>query len=382
METDHCTEDLLPVTTNHDDSSSSPRSDMPTRATSYRRPLSSYFVLVGAVVSLASLAPTYDVIHGVQPCIKLFWRLSGSALVLGALNLTQGCNKNSGATFELSLSPMEWLQFLLGIASYAIAVLLFVNSLAFASVVNTTILMNAQPLVLLVVRVLRGVPPNLAEVLGAVTAFAGVVMCIEDPRINQASIVQQNSPNTNPSSQALYGDFLALGSAAAGVSFLENTSAIRNQVSAGCFMFWNSLLSSALVLAFMAVTGVSFTLGRDSTNGLFGWMNWDMNRLPPFLVLVFACSCLGTMGYYRSLKYFNNLSIATACLAEPVLAIFLGYALGVGSLPGLLGWTGNVLVAGGTFAVISQANTPSPSRTRSEVRNYDTFTDDNKMPEA
>jgi hypothetical protein len=39
---------------------------------------------------------------------------------------------------------------------------------------------------------------------------------------------------------------------------------------------------------------------------------------------------------------------------EPVAAELMTFAFGVGRLPGYLGWLGNLLVAGGTFAVIYQ----------------------------
>jgi hypothetical protein len=58
------------------------------------------------------------------------------------------------------------------------------------------------------------------------------------------------------------------------------------------------------------------------------------------------------MGYVRVMQYFDNLVISSAALMEPVIAEFLSFGFGVGALPGLYGWIGNALVAGGTFAVL------------------------------
>jgi len=62
---------------------------------------------------------------------------------------------------------------------------------------------------------------------------------------------------------------------------------------------------------------------------------------------------LGSLGYIRAMQYFDNLVISVAALMEPVVAEFLALLLGVGLLPGPLGWIGNVLVAIGTLCVIA-----------------------------
>lgn len=64
----------------------------------------------------------------------------------------------------------------------------------------------------------------------------------------------------------------------------------------------------------------------------------------------------GALGYVRAMQYFDNLVISVAALMEPVVAEFLALLLGVGSLPGFLGWAGNALVAVGTFCVIAPSN--------------------------
>lgn len=61
---------------------------------------------------------------------------------------------------------------------------------------------------------------------------------------------------------------------------------------------------------------------------------------------------MGTMGYIKAMKYFNTFVIAVAALAEPVIAELIAACVGVSLFPGLLGWLGNTLVAGGTLAVI------------------------------
>lgn len=61
---------------------------------------------------------------------------------------------------------------------------------------------------------------------------------------------------------------------------------------------------------------------------------------------------MGSVGYIRAMQHFDPLVVSTAGLMEPVIATLIVFALGIGALPGWMGWIGNVLVAGGTLAVI------------------------------
>jgi hypothetical protein len=52
------------------------------------------------------------------------------------------------------------------------------------------------------------------------------------------------------------------------------------------------------------------------------------------------------------MHYFSNLVISVATLLEPVVAELTAVFLGVGNLPGGMGWLGNGLVIVGTLAVV------------------------------
>lgn len=58
------------------------------------------------------------------------------------------------------------------------------------------------------------------------------------------------------------------------------------------------------------------------------------------------------MGYVKAFKYFSSIVIAVAALLEPVVAAFTATAMGVGVLPGVEGWIGNMFVIAGTLAVL------------------------------
>ena len=98
--------------------------------------------------------------------------------------------------------------------------------------------------------------------------------------------------------------------------------------------------------------GEASTFDMDYEHGLWGFLLPVQSRLPLECFIVIVCNLCGTMGYVRVMQYFDNLVISSVGLMEPAIAQFLAVGYGVGVLPGLQGWMGNVLVVGGTFAVI------------------------------
>lgn len=102
----------------------------------------------------------------------------------------------------------------------------------------------------------------------------------------------------------------------------------------------------------MLLSGEKVSFNRDIGHGMYGFLNLQYDRLPLELFMVVICNMTGSLGYVRSMQYFDNLIISVATLLEPVVASFLAYFIHVGLLPGVVGWVGNVLVAMGTICVI------------------------------
>ena len=63
------------------------------------------------------------------------------------------------------------------------------------------------------------------------------------------------------------------------------------------------------------------------------------------------------------MQYFDNIIIAVVTLLEPVVASALACMVGVGVLPGFLGWVGNILVAMGSVMVIRPRSQKKQSST-------------------
>ena len=56
----------------------------------------------------------------------------------------------------------------------------------------------------------------------------------------------------------------------------------------------------------------AITFDRHPVHGLFGWINWESDRLPLELYMAVVCNCLGTMGYIAVMKYFDFLVTKTS----------------------------------------------------------------------
>lgn len=308
-------------------------------------PLSAYLLLISAVIALSSIGPFLDLQVDVEPCMKIYWRMTGTAMLLAPLAIRSVFLHDDAMP---RLTATQWCTFFVAAASYAVMCVAFVLALDYTSVGNAVILANSQSLILLAGKLCVGAPLLLMEGVGALVAFMGAVLCSRDHSSMSASAEDTAGWST------LYGDCLAMISAIGGVFYLVfgkslRTSAIQDVY---VFMFLIMLSGSFLTLLYMLSTGQEVTFSRDVNTGMFGWMNMQPNRFPLEVATVVVCNFMGSLGYVRAFQYFDNLVISVAALMEPVVATFIAFLFGVGMLPGAMGWIGNVLVATGTLAVV------------------------------
>ena len=205
--------------------------------------------------------------------------------------------------------------------------------------------------------------------MGAFVAFAGGVLCTFDASVppddptepHSAELMEEaNELGVAPIWVGCWGDFIALLSAVAGVGYLVLASQVRAKFSSVyLFVFMIMLLSSFFTWVCIAFLGETVEFSRDIHIGLMGFLNTRYDRLPLEMFMVIVCNLTGAMGYVRAMQYFDNIIIAVVTLLEPVVASGLACMVGVGVLPGLLGWVGNIFVAMGTVMVIMPTRTSS-----------------------
>ena len=185
------------------------------------------------------------------------------------------------------------------------------------------------------------------EGIGALVASSGAIVCASSEHNDN-----EDKDDNDDKAEALMGDFYALASAFCGVGYLTFTKSARSTTSVTMFPFLMMFDVSFLILFYIILVGEQFTWSMNPTHGLFGWMELSADRLGVELWIVLVCNLVGTMGFVRSLRYFDSIIIAVATLLEPMLASIIAFSMGVGELPGLQGTIGNLLVALGTLAVV------------------------------
>ncbi|KAL3914737.1 MAG: hypothetical protein SGARI_008347, partial [Bacillariaceae sp.] len=152
---------------------------------------------------------------------------------------------------------------------------------------------------------------------------------------------------------ALYGDLLALCSAAFGVAYLTVARVIRSQMSVSFFITFVMFLGSLMVLAYLVMNPhEEVTFDTDPYHGILGGFDVSHHRLEVLAYLAIIVNVGGSMGMIQAMQHFDTIIIAVATLMEPLAASLIAFACNAGLLPGPLGWLGNLLVVMGTLAVV------------------------------
>ena len=360
------------------------------------RPWYAYLLLVSAVVALSSVGPVSRLVSGAVPCIAGLWKLLGTSMVLlpmairvWLLQRQEHANDRqrqqqllwrggedddedddqSGTWSLIGWSWASWLTATIGAVSYATIGLAFGFAMKHTSIGNVLIFANSQSILLFLGKLMysgcgcgdgsttSSDPRNgssslsFTEGLGLMVTVAGALLCSHDS--DRQRVEQLHGGNDAYRFQTLKGDALALLAGFAGVVYLVSTNALRDKVDILIYMPLNMLAGSAFVVGFITIVlHQHITIDLDPTSGVFGWMTPRFDRLAVELYIIFGCSVFGTFGYIQAMRYFDNLTVSFACLLEPMIATVVAFSCGVGLLPGIVGWVGNVLVVAGGLAII------------------------------
>jgi drug/metabolite transporter (DMT)-like permease len=328
-----------------------------------------YASLLLAVIAVSSNGTALTLLHGVPPALKLYWRMTVTGLCLLGLALPRLLSSSSshndgggGWPTEMTAWP-KLLSLVCAAACFAGQGLCFVNALQYTSIGNVVIGANSQAILLVVGKLVSGETVHWLEGGGVVLAFVGFLMCAQDEARERGGAVLVDDPEvvtTPPSSfwERSVGELLAFCAGLFGVFYLILAKSIRPYMPVSLFVACVMLLGSIIVIPFCYLSSTTTTTSNvvvvtwttDPNVGFFGWVSGDRIFVMAHIVLV--CNLLGTVGFVRAMQYFDNLIIAVATLLEPLIATIIAFILGVGLLPGPLGWLGNLVVLIGTLGVV------------------------------
>jgi drug/metabolite transporter (DMT)-like permease len=318
---------------------------IPLRAEHPEPPVSKYgpFVaLLAAVLAVSSNGSALSLLRGVAAPLKLYWRMTATYLVF--LPFALRIMYRSGGLPRLTVG--QWITFFGAAFSYTGHALLYVFALEYTSIGNVVIGANSQAILLVLGKLLMGQTVLKMEASGVLIAFLGCVLCSADE-------AKESDDNGDAERSAFFGDILALTSGAFGVAYLTFAKAVRKEMPVTVFMFLVMVSGSLMVLTFMLCThSVDVSVSRNPYSGLFGWISISEHRLFVLIHIAIVCNVIGTTGFIRAMQHFDNIVIAVATLLEPMIATLIAFIIGVGSLPGSMGWAGNLSVILGTLFVV------------------------------
>jgi drug/metabolite transporter (DMT)-like permease len=309
-------------------------------------PVIGYILLIGGLLALSSVGTALNVQQNVSPIMKSFWRYTSTWIVLLPLTIRSLQHSHNGSGYII-LSPVQWICFFVCALCYAFMTSAFVSALAYTTLANAFVLSNLAPLFIIVGRTVLGYSVLYMEGIGAMIGFMGGTICTLDqtPTVNGDGIVKDHP-------KALFGDCLAVMASAAVAIYLLMAKKLRPHIELFVFTFLLMFTSSIIVLIYMILTKEPMSFSNHIDYGLWGWTNWQWNRLPLELYLAIVCNIMGTTGYIAVMKYFEPIVVSTVMLSEPVLGALMAALVGSDPLPGLQTWIGNLVVAFGIFLVV------------------------------
>lgn len=187
----------------------------------------------------------------------------------------------------------------------------------------------------------------LFEGIGALVGFAGALICASAPADSDDS----GAPSDGH--LAMLGNIIAFLASVSTAMYLTLAKKLRPKVDIFLFMFILFTLSSISLFVYMKLVGQPVEMSFHPDVGIFGWINPELDRLPLELYSAIICNVVGTAGYIAIMKYFDPVVVSMVMLMEPIVASFMGAAVGVSSLPGWITWAGDAVVVLGSVMVIS-----------------------------
>jgi drug/metabolite transporter (DMT)-like permease len=237
-----------------------------------------------------------------------------------------------------------WTTFLASSAFLTLTTLAFYTALEYTTIGNAVIYANSQALLLIVGKVFIGETIHVLEGCGVIVAFTGAILCSRD---------SEHSSEEADTKSALFGDFLALCSAAFGVAYLTFAKAVRSEMSVIFFITFVMFVGSLMVLVILVINPrEQLSFDFDPNHGVFGGFSFTENRFWVLAYLAIVVNVCGSMGFIRAMAYFDTIIIAVGTLMEPLAASTIAFVCHAGLLPGPLGWLGNFLVVVGTLSVV------------------------------
>ncbi len=215
---------------------------------------------------------------------------------------------------------------------WGLSLSLWVTALRFTTTVVASLLASIAPILIVIYYKIVNIPVSRQESLAVFIAFSGLILCL-----CSSLIVPGDSRNNDENEMAIEGPFaniiggvLCILAAACIAIEAKYASIARRHIPVFAFSFAGTFCVCVLclVLSLMIEGGKIFCRQHDC---FFGFSHPDF--ILPMLLLGFVGGWMGLVGSNFAVKYVSNVLFTVGPLIDPVLTIFISYALGYESLP-------------------------------------------------
>ena len=295
-------------------------------------PVHAWVILSIAVLAVSSAGAIFKMMGDITPILRASWRLQATSIVLfplfiWQLRTTEFTWQKSTIWIVLGSGTCLWIHF----ASW-------VWSLDHTSLTHSLLFVTAHPLIIVTGMFALRMNPHGWEVWGAILGVLGAIIAVQDAGSGEVTLL---------------GDAAAFVGAIAIVGYLAAGRVLRGNQGMPLFLYAFPVTAIAgIQLSLHAMVSEGATLDMAVVDSsLLGWSDGAWILLVGYLAI--GPGLAGHTGINASLRWLPPLVISVSVVFEPLLGGFLGWFLGVESIPNLWTWIGGpFMIAGMSLAIV------------------------------
>ena len=290
-------------------------------------PFFAWMILGVSIFAVSSAGSVFELIDDVSPITKAAWRLQATSIVLLPPFLWQ--LKNTEKNLRKKWSEHFNLLFCSGLF-LAVHFGTWLISLDHTTLTHSLLFVTAHPLVIIVGLWILRKPATKMQSSGAIVGFAGATIVILG--------------GANESGVSIFGDLMAFIGAITVVGYLVIGRMVRGWMPLFLYALPVTLVA-ALILSLWGYISEGSELTFSPEGGLFGWINVVWFTYVAYLAI--GPGLAGHTGINGVLRWIPTLTISMVLIMEPVIGSFIGWLIGVDSIPSI--WTligGSVMILG------------------------------------
>tara|TARA_Y100001970_G_scaffold166768_2_gene204155 strand:- start:4681 stop:5634 length:954 start_codon:yes stop_codon:yes gene_type:complete len=290
-------------------------------------PFFAWITLGIAIFAVSSAGSVFELIEDVAPLTKAAWRLQATSLVLLPPFLWQ--LKNTEIDIRKRWIDSFGLLFCSGLF-LAAHFGTWLVSLDHTTLTHSLLFVTAHPLVIIFGLWVLRKPATKMQSVGAIIGFSGATVVFFG--------------GANESGVSMYGDLMAFIGAITVVGYLAIGRIVRGWMPLFLYALPVTLIA-AIILSLWGYFAEGSELTLSSESGLFGWASVVWFAYVAYLAI--GPGLAGHTGINSVLRWIPTLTISMVLIMEPVIGSFIGWVIGVDTIPSV--WTligGSVMILG------------------------------------